>query len=223
MCGKWPRRTVNRSRGKLGSVADNVWWCSPGFVYIRVLSFWAFVLVIDFLLEFRLELLWPLWLFLTSVYDSFKYQGLAFSVFFVCLSLTADFLCFLFIPVQWLFFVAPTYVWIQYVWHTGKTNQPNKCCYACYTLNCVFHDVTSIAERGVCLPTICLWVLFIYVEASIRLKDLKHFPAHLDLCRPFAAHCIGYPVVTWGFDIKGYISYRIRQVHIYNECALNLN
>lgn len=69
-------------------------------------------------------------------------------------------------------------------------------------------------ERGVCLPTICLWVLFIYVEASIRLKDLKHFPAHLDLCRPFAAHCIGYPVVTWGFDIKGYISYRIRQVRL---------
>lgn len=30
MCnGKWPRRAVNRSRGKLGSV-DNVWWCSPG-------------------------------------------------------------------------------------------------------------------------------------------------------------------------------------------------
>lgn len=29
MCGKWPRRTVNRSRGKLGSV-ENVWWCSPG-------------------------------------------------------------------------------------------------------------------------------------------------------------------------------------------------
>jgi hypothetical protein len=106
MCSKWPRRTVNRSRGKLGSVAENVWWCSPGmlyfftdyrftlktkqthveyfhlllcligFVYIRVLSFWAFVLVVDFLLEFRLELLWPLWLLLTSVYDSFKYQGL---------------------------------------------------------------------------------------------------------------------------------------------------
>jgi hypothetical protein len=74
------------------------------------------------------------------------------------------------------------------------------------------HVIFFWAERGICLPTICLWVLFIYVEASIRLKDLKHFPAHLDLCRPFAAHCIGYPVVTWGFDIKGYISYRIRQV-----------
>ena len=33
MCGKWPRRTVNRSRGKLGSVADNVWWCSPGSLF----------------------------------------------------------------------------------------------------------------------------------------------------------------------------------------------
>ena len=33
MCSKWPRRTVNRSRGKLGSVAENVWWCSPGMLY----------------------------------------------------------------------------------------------------------------------------------------------------------------------------------------------
>jgi hypothetical protein len=34
---------------------------------------------------------------------------------------------------------------------------------------------------------------------------------HLDLCRPFASHCIGYPVVTLGFGFKSYISYRIRQ------------
>lgn len=34
---------------------------------------------------------------------------------------------------------------------------------------------------------------------------------HLDLCRPFAAHCIGYPVVTLGFGFKSYIGYRIRQ------------
>ena len=58
--------------------------CLIGFVYIRVLSFWAFVLVVDFLLEFRLELLWPLWLLLTSVYDSFKYQGLVSRKFQMC-------------------------------------------------------------------------------------------------------------------------------------------
>ena len=57
-------------------IHNYLFWNLTGFVYIRVLSFWAFVLIIDFLLEFRLELLWPLWLFMTSVYDSFKYQGL---------------------------------------------------------------------------------------------------------------------------------------------------
>lgn len=33
-------------------------------------------------------------------------------------------ICFFFIPVHWLFFAASTYVWVQYVWHTGtwKTN-----------------------------------------------------------------------------------------------------
>ena len=45
-----------------------------------------------------------------------------------------------------------------------------------------------------CIPTVFLWLLFIYVEASIRLKefkasvDLRNMPFHLDLCRPFASH-----------------------------------
>ena len=44
----------------------------------------------------------------------------AFSVFFVCIAVTSDVVCYLFIPVQWLFFAASTYVWVQYVWHTGR-------------------------------------------------------------------------------------------------------
>ncbi|MED6269762.1 Macoilin, partial [Characodon lateralis] len=62
--------------------------------------------------------------------------------------------------------------------------------------------------RGVCLPTVSLWILFVYIEAAIRFKDLKNF--HVDLCRPFAAHCIGYPVVTLGFGFKSYVSYKMR-------------
>lgn len=46
----------------------------------------------------------------------------AFSVFFVCVAFTSDIICLLFIPVQWLFFAASTYVWVQYVWHTGQSN-----------------------------------------------------------------------------------------------------
>ncbi|KAA0710659.1 Macoilin-1 [Triplophysa tibetana] len=154
---------------------------SSTFLYLKFLVVWALVLLADFVLEFRFEYLWPFWLFIRSVYDSFRYQGLAFSVFFVCVAFTSDIICLLFIPKQWLFFAASTYVWVQYVWHT---------------------------ERGVCLPTVSLWILFVYIEAAIRFKDLKHF--HVDLCRPFAAHCIGYPVVTLGFGFKSYVSYKMR-------------
>ncbi|RWS25876.1 macoilin-like isoform X1 [Leptotrombidium deliense] len=156
---------------------------STTFIYVKFLLVWALVLFADFILEFRFEYLWPFWLLLRSVYDSFKYQGLAFSVFFVFIALTSDMICFLFIPVHWLFFAASTYVWVQYVWHT---------------------------ERGICLPTVSFWLLFVYIEASIRLKDIKSLPFHLDLCRPFAAHCIGYPVVTLGFGFKSYVSYKMR-------------
>ncbi|KAM9340720.1 LOW QUALITY PROTEIN: macoilin-2 [Symphorus nematophorus] len=146
------RRPLKRNR-----ITEGIYGST--FLYLKFLVVWALVLLADFVLEFRFEYLWPFWLFIRSVYDSFRYQGLAFSVFFVCVAFTSDIICLLFIPVQWLFFAASTYVWVQYVWHT---------------------------ERGVCLPTVSLWILFVYIEAAIRFKDLKNF--HVDLCRPFAAH-----------------------------------
>uniref|UniRef100_A0A1A8G0I6 Transmembrane protein 57a n=1 Tax=Nothobranchius korthausae TaxID=1143690 RepID=A0A1A8G0I6_9TELE len=168
------RRPLKRNR-----ITEGIY--SSTFPYLKYLLVWVLVLLADFVLEFRFEYTWPFWLFIRSVYDSFRYQGLAFSVFFVCVAFTSDIICLLFIPVHWLFFAASTYVWVQYVWHT---------------------------ERGVSLPTISLWILFVYIEAAIRFKDLKNF--HVDLCRPFAAHCIGYPVVTLGFGFKSYISYKMR-------------
>ncbi|CAG2173448.1 unnamed protein product, partial [Oppiella nova] len=176
LCGAKLRRANKKSK-----ISDGL--NQSPFIYVKFLLVWALVLLADFIVEFRFEYLWPFWLLLRSVYDSFKYQGLAFSVFFVLIALTSDMICFLFIPVHWLFFAASTYVWVQYVWHT---------------------------ERGICLPTVSLWLLFVYIEASVRLRELKNLPFHLDLCRPFAAHCIGYPVVTLGFGFKSYVSYRMR-------------
>ncbi|XP_035725115.1 macoilin-1-like isoform X2 [Vespa mandarinia] len=175
-CGKL-RRPLKRNKLTEGIYGSTL-------LYLKFLLLWAMVILADFILEFRFEFLWPFWLLLRSVYDSFKYQGLAFSVFFICIALTSDMICFFFIPVHWLFFAASTYVWVQYVWHTDK---------------------------GVCLPTVMLWLLFLYIEAAVRLRDLRHMPFHLDLCRPFAAHCIGYPVVTLGFGFKSYVGYRMRQ------------
>lgn len=173
-----------RRPGKRAKITEGIYGST--FVYIKFLLLWALLLLADFILELRFEFLWPFWLLLRSVYDSFKYQGLAFSVFFVFIALTSDMICFLFLPVHVLFFVASTYVWGQYVWHTG------------------------MAERGICLPTLSLWLFFMYIEATVRLKDIKNTAFHLDLCRPFAAHCIGYPMVTMSFCVKSYIGYRMR-------------
>ncbi|KAG1656163.1 Macoilin [Nymphon striatum] len=185
------RRPVKRTK-----ITDSIYGST--LIYVKFLAIWAALIFADFILEFRFEYIWPFWLLLRSVYDSYKYQGFAFSVFFVFISLTSDMICYLFIPIQWLFFAASTYVWVQYIWHT---------------------------DRGICLPTVSLWILFVYIEASIRLKDLKNQPFYLDLCRPFAAHClvglnplcslmpvvcIGYPVVTLGFGFKSYVGYRMR-------------
>lgn len=146
----------------------------------------------------RFEFLWPFWMLLRSVHDSFKYKGLvsipskfqlaftlsnskyfqqAFSVLFVCIAITSDLICLFFIPVNWLLFAASTYVWVQYVWHTGIYTPTKK----------KKRIITRISDKGICLPTIILWMLFVYLEAGIRWKDTRHMP-HLDLCRPFAAH-----------------------------------
>ncbi|CRK95605.1 CLUMA_CG009064, isoform A [Clunio marinus] len=171
------RRTIKRNNGLSGNSSTTLF-------YMKIILIWSSVIFCDYISELRFEYLWPFWLLLRSLYDSYKYKGLAFSFLFICIAITSDLVCLFFIPVQWIFFVASTYVWIQFVWiHT---------------------------EKGICLPTIILWLLFVWMEAKIRWKDNRNMP-HLDLCRPFAAHCIGYPVVTLGFGFKSYIGYRIRQ------------
>lgn len=54
---------------------------SSTFLYLKFLGIWATVLLFDFLLEFRFEYLWPVWLLIRSIYDSYKYQGLVSSPF----------------------------------------------------------------------------------------------------------------------------------------------
>ncbi|UJR38171.1 hypothetical protein I4U23_030847 [Adineta vaga] len=166
------RKSTRRSR-----LTDGIY--GSAFMYLKFICIWGIIMAADFLLEFRFEFLWPFWLVLRSICDSFKYQGLLFSIFFVFIAFITDLTCYILLPVQWLFFAASSYVWIQYVWQT---------------------------ERGICLGTVVLWVLFVWLEASVRLREIKT----IDLCRPFAAHCIGYPMVTLGFGFKTYLAYKWR-------------
>ncbi|XP_065649008.1 macoilin-1 isoform X2 [Hydra vulgaris] len=177
------RRPVKRSR-----ITDSVY--SSWLLYLRSFIIWLIVITMDFTLEFRFEFLWPFWLLIKSSFDSFKYQGLGLTILFISITLFSDIICFLLLPTHWLFFVASTYVWVQFVCST---------------------------DRGPCITTVCLWLLFVYVEASVRLQELKSVPFNLDLCRPFAAHCIGYPVVSLGYGFKSYIGYRIKH---YQQCEV---
>lgn len=49
---------------------------SNTILYVKFLILWVIVIAADFMLEFRFEYLWPFWLLLRSVHDSFKYKGL---------------------------------------------------------------------------------------------------------------------------------------------------
>ena len=64
----------------------------------------------------------------------------AFSLLFLTLAFCSDLICLMFLPVHWLFFAASTYVWVQFVWHTGNSQ----------------HMISSILnplEAGICLKT----------------------------------------------------------------------
>lgn len=69
-------------------LADSYWYIhSDGFstiplslcsayTVLKFMMMWTLVLLADFILEFRLEYLWPCWLFFGSVYTTFHCHGL---------------------------------------------------------------------------------------------------------------------------------------------------
>ncbi|XP_043918602.1 macoilin-like [Protopterus annectens] len=167
---------ANRIRKlKRNKIAEGL--SESALTFLKFLVAWLFILVADFILEFRFEYLWPCWLFIGSVYTFFHCHGLVICVFFACAVFTLDVFCLIFVPVDWLVFAASSYVWCHYVWHT---------------------------ERRICFSSLSVWSLFLYVEATFRFKDLKS--VELDLLHFLSAHCIGFPVVYFGFDATCYIT-----------------
>lgn len=49
---------------------------SSAYTFLKFMMMWTLVLLADFVLEFRLEYLWPCWLFFGSVYTTFHCHGL---------------------------------------------------------------------------------------------------------------------------------------------------
>ncbi|KAK4475949.1 hypothetical protein MN116_001188 [Schistosoma mekongi] len=151
--------------------------------YFKLLLAWASIIMLDFFTDLRFEFIWSCWLMMRTVNDSFRYQGLAFALFFTLTAIMADLLCYFLVPTTFIYLLGSSCVWIHLLWQT---------------------------DRGVYIPTVALCFLFFYVEVAVRFRDPKNLPFGIDLCRPFAAHCIGYPVVTLGFSLKSMISHHFR-------------
>ncbi|CAK1550364.1 unnamed protein product [Leptosia nina] len=168
------RRPIKRTKIPEGMYGNSI-------TYVKFLMSWAVIVVADYMLEFRFEFLYLLWILIRSLYDSFKFQGLACTIIFLCMVLISDMIFFFVIPLQYIYFLAGTYVWVQHVWST-------------------------VGEKGVCLQTLALCCLVIYTESTLRSRGMLP-----ELCRPLAAHCIGYPAMTFGFGLKSYLNQRLRQ------------
>lgn len=148
----------------------------------------------------------------------------AFSVMFVCIAITSDMICLFFIPVHWLFFAASTYVWVQYVWHTGKLRW-FIFCYRTHADICCFDrqrhlladnhslDAVRLLGGGHTMEGQSPYAAFRPVSTvcrslvrptTITITDIQ---SNLNVL----PHSIGYPVVTLGFGFKSYVNYQMRQ------------
>ncbi|KAF8368755.1 maco-1, partial [Pristionchus pacificus] len=190
--------------------------------YVKLIAVWFSIVSADVLTGFRVELMWPCWMLLCSFYDSMQRRS-AFvhltsqttTFLFVCVTATSDLICYLFIPVRLLIFLATTYVWMNLVWHVNGGFLP--------TMRTLLGDKTQAA------PVVVLWSYFVIFEIFCRMRCdylifLKYLPfsawlEEQDGCLHmqgmhsgfqqafnalFSAHCIGYPLIVISFNAKYY-------------------
>ncbi|XP_011405939.2 PREDICTED: macoilin-1-like [Amphimedon queenslandica] len=155
---------------------------TSNYLHVKLVCGWGLIVFLDAVVGFRLEYLYPAIMFLRSVIDSYKYQGLIFSLFFIMLVVYLDIICWTMLLGPWLFFMASACVWLELI-----------------------RSWDSSFGYG----SMLLWMLFLYVEVTQRLNFLP-MPI-VTLLRPFGAHCIGYPVVTMSFQLKHQLTHVIRQ------------
>lgn len=92
----WIRATFVQSEGQSVLTAPSS--LRSAYTVLKFVMMWTLVLLADFILEFRLEYLWPCWLFFGSVYTTFHCHGLVtlcFSLRNSALEAVKSTLCFL--------------------------------------------------------------------------------------------------------------------------------
>ncbi|GMT30120.1 hypothetical protein PFISCL1PPCAC_21417, partial [Pristionchus fissidentatus] len=198
--------------------------------YVKLCITWLCIMFLDVGGGVRFELLWPCWMLVRSFYESMQRRnafinlgGQTTTFLFVCVTATSDLICYLFIPVRLLVFLATTYVWMNLVWHVNGG--------FLRTIATIFADKTQAA------PVVFLWSYFVVFEIFCRMRCdylifLKYYPwsswlaesegcLHMQGMHPgfqqafnafFSAHCIGYPLIVISFNVKYYYKeWRLRR------------
>lgn len=147
--------------------------------YLKFLVMWLIVIALDLALDFRLEFLWPCWMFLKRIFESFKYKNCMQAFVLMGATFCSDYFIYAFIPSSWIFFVASTYVWTQQLF---------------------------TPERGVGLPVLILWMVFVYIESCVRVTQPDDHWS-----RVMGSNCIGYPIVMLGFGFKSCLTLQWRE------------
>ncbi|PAV66815.1 hypothetical protein WR25_10530, partial [Diploscapter pachys] len=230
------RRTMKGRRLAGDPVKDGM---SQSWAYIRLTLIWLFIITLDMFVGFRFELLWPFILLIRATLDACNknhntvvtlanHNSAQMSVLFVCVTATSDIICYLFIPVRHLIFVASTYVWVHSIWTANGG---------------LLRTITTlITDKSQALPILAMWTFVVLFEWCCRIRcDLLVFIArdtsplasyfniangedgclHLQGMMPyypklfnniFGAHCLGYPLVLILFSLRYYLKeWRIRR------------
>jgi hypothetical protein len=151
---------------------------------LQLLIVYGMILMLNLLIKFRLEYLYPIVLLIQEVHNLWKCSTLS-SFFFLLITFSTDLALYMVTDKQdWLFMIAGFFVWIQVV-YSGE----NRFTFSTFMLACIILGL----EKFVSNP-------YHYSEKIYE----------SDTYRPIAAHCIGYPIVSLGYCVKRYVGYLMR-------------
>ncbi|MCP9260035.1 Macoilin-2 [Dirofilaria immitis] len=224
-----------------GRVAETV-CCGHfgGFAYVKFVLLWLSCIALDLFIGFRFELLYPVWLLMRSCYDSFRFQGLVSSLQYSnSVIIVAERGIGSAHLLLWIAIISFEYNWryrgdspLHLLKDSILGSTFNFFTGGIFANWLELHDLSTSSEMVTtdfskeCYPS----PRFVNptgnslgdFDVALTAAFAQSSSLTLDLSRPFAAHCIGYPVVMLGFGLKTYfrlwrVKRRQREVSLANE------
>uniref|UniRef100_A0A1I7U463 Macoilin n=1 Tax=Caenorhabditis tropicalis TaxID=1561998 RepID=A0A1I7U463_9PELO len=178
------------------------------------------MVALDAMTGFRFELFWPAWLMIRAAVESIQMKNqhcvttisnpsaARFSILFVCVTATSDLICYLFIPIRVLIFLATTFVWLNLFYHTqGGFLRAMATIYS--------------GERIQSWPIVFITCFIVTFELFLRIRShpilISFFPNVTEwtgvspvwprsLNAFFGAHSLGYPAILITVSLHYYLN-----------------